>query len=186
MTVALDALPTFDPSGSSSGPGVPTLLMRTAAIAVVTAVSGLLFWTIAPTVFGWTPRVVISGSMSPVVQRGDVVVVSRIDPEQIAPGQIISFHDPSRGGVPVLHRVEKIEDGVITTKGDANATEDSTVLHRSDVEGIARLVVPRIGEPQLWKTAGELDKLILLLVVGLALSCACTINPTGAQAGRRH
>lgn len=74
--------------------------------------------------------VVKSGSMRPLIEVGDIIVVSGIDYDDIhaspTEGDVIIFYRPSAGGerALIVHRAIGItEDGVLT-KGDANQFPD--------------------------------------------------------------
>jgi signal peptidase len=129
--------------------------VATVQVAVVSAIwtfASLVFWAVVPMVLGWDSNVVVSGSMTPNVLKGDVVVTAEAPDKDLRPGHILLFDDVSRpGGVPVLHRmVRRNDDGTITTRGDANASEDSTPVAPDKVRGLARLRVPFVGLPALW------------------------------------
>lgn len=75
--------------------------------------------------------VVKSGSMEPVLQVGDIIIITPVDPNEIyaSPwdGDIIVFFRPGhkgRGDAIIVHRaIERVEGGFVT-KGDANAVAD--------------------------------------------------------------
>jgi signal peptidase len=123
---------------------------------------------------GWASAVVVSGSMSPAVEAGDVVVTSPLPAERVRVGHVIRFHHPTRPGRSVLHRVTGITgDGLLVTKGDANRTADAAPVPTGAVTGVERLRVPYLGLPLLWwrerdyrriaVTAGALTVLCLLV-----------------------
>ena len=79
--------------------------------------------------FKYMPIAVVSNSMFPLFERGDVAIIEQIDKEElnkINVGTIIKYQ---ASGYYVIHRVTKIEetdDGLLfTTKGDNNNAEDS-------------------------------------------------------------
>lgn len=96
----------------------------------IALISVYLFIIISPKIFtGFYPfgirtAVVLTGSMSPAIEINDFVIVRK--PDAINVGDIVSYKEDD-GGMEVLHRVVKIEDGKITTKGDANNVEDKPV-----------------------------------------------------------
>ena len=47
-------------------------VLRLVALGYLAAAASLLFWSHAPQVVGWQPRVVLTGSMMPTVRPGDV------------------------------------------------------------------------------------------------------------------
>lgn len=122
--------------------------LSAAALAVL---CGLVVWTLLPCLLGWSPHVVLTGSMAPRIQPGDVVLTQPVPAAAIQPGQVVLFEDPLRPGRTVVHRtVRRNADGNLITRGDANATEDSTPVAPSAVRGLPRLRVPYIGRPMLW------------------------------------
>ena len=84
----------------------------------------------APNIFGYSLFRVVTGSMEPEIREDSLLVVKKTPPEDIAPGDVISFFspDPALEGAVNTHRVMRIEkrDGDIffVTKGDANVSED--------------------------------------------------------------
>jgi len=124
----------------------------------------MALWAIVPAlVMGWEPTVVSSGSMSPSLRVGDVVLIDRDSP--VNEGDIVAFQ---AGDHTVVHRaVGTTEEGEVTTRGDANRVDDSGSLGQEEIVGRARMVVPFIGMPTLWGNAT-----LLVALVGLLLSVA--------------
>jgi signal peptidase I len=135
--------------------------------------TSLFLWIGLPWAFlGWSPTLVTSGSMSPLVTPGDVVMVRQVSPRELTPNTVVLF--VRGGGERILHRiVEQMPDGTFRTQGDANQVPDSEFLHASQVRGAAVLAVPWVGRPSLWLQqrryvllgAGAVG---LLVVLGLA------------------
>ncbi len=105
-----------------------------------------LGWSLA----GWTPVVITSGSMTPTLDVGDVVLVA--DDTSIGQRDIIVFE---RGDELVAHRVFAVEYERYVTKGDANPAPDLDRAHPDDIVGSGRLVVPMIGLPIVWAQQGQ-------------------------------
>jgi signal peptidase I len=115
-----------------------------ASLAALVSVLFLGLWALLPLALGWTPAVVVSGSMMPSIRPGDVVFYQR--GKDVRPNRILLADEPGHPGRLLSHRVVEINsDGTIVTKGDANPTVDSTAIAPSAVHGQARLVVPYIG-----------------------------------------
>jgi signal peptidase len=129
---------------------LPGATLLSLGVAWLTLVSALLFWSLAPVLVGWHPRVVLTGSMAPALRPGDVVLVAPAPPS-IPPGRVALVPDPARAGQTYLHRVVRVdEQGVMTTQGDANPTPDSTPVPAGGTLGELRLVIPTVGRPVIW------------------------------------
>lgn len=120
-------------------------------------------WAVASAaILGWTSVVLTSGSMSPSINTGDVVVTSPSDGQELAPGTVVVF--PDRAGL-VTHRIVGVSpDGSYVTRGDAAPQSDPAPLRPEDVVGVGRLLVPLIGLPLVWYWTGAWGKLALWAV----------------------
>jgi signal peptidase len=71
--------------------------------------------------------VVKSGSMEPILSRGDVIIIQSVSPENInadpVNGDIIVFYKPGTNVLIVHRAIQKVNGGFIT-KGDANTSSD--------------------------------------------------------------
>lgn len=93
-----------------------------------------------------------SGSMEPVLSRGDMILVKRLaDYRDVNEGEVLVFQ---HSGVIVVHRVINKtmvgEKYVFETKGDANGEMDSWLIAQDDVVGVARGKIAAFGYPTLW------------------------------------
>lgn len=118
---------------------------------VVYVTISLALVAVAPAMgLGWTSVVITSGSMSPVLRTGDVVVASPHDGVGLGPGAVVVFTDPARPGL-LTHRIEAVNpDGSYVTSGDANRQPDSTPLLPEQVVAVGRIRVPFVGMPLVW------------------------------------
>jgi signal peptidase I len=104
------------------------------ALCLLLLCSGLAI----PRVAGLKFAQVVSGSMEPTIQTGAGIVMGKVDPAQIKPGDIIGFSIPGID-TPVCHRVVEIVTtessyGFIT-KGDAAAEQDPWIVQPGQVIG---------------------------------------------------
>lgn len=130
-----------------------TLAVHIAALVPLAAVLALATITTAAVVIGWSPKIVTSGSMAPLLQPGDIVLAAPAQGLELEPGQVVVFDAPVG---QVTHRlVTRRPDGAWVTRGDANAGLDLRAVPARDVTGVVRLVVPRLGLPSLWIRNGE-------------------------------
>ena len=91
---------------------------------------------VQPSFLGYKFFVVLTGSMSPTLDVGDLVVVKETEPEAISVGDVITY---SVGNDNVVtHRVKEIvtDDTLrFVTQGDANNVEDMNPVHHEDLVG---------------------------------------------------
>lgn len=136
------------------------------ARAVVALILALLFWAAAPVVLGWTPTTVMTASMTPAIEVGDVVVARPVPHEDLVPGRVVLADDPDRADRLRLHRIAELRpDGRLVTKGDANPSADSSPLDPDAVKGVGMLRVPWVGLPVVWLHAGAVVPLALFVAV---------------------
>ena len=129
-----------------------------------------------PRVLGYSVFWVMTGSMEPEIPEKSLLVVKKTPPEEIAPGDVISFFspDPALQGAVNTHRVVRIEEEegrfLFFTKGDANIIEDiypvedsllvGTVVFKSGVLGV---VVSLLSSPLAFGAIILLPLLVILL-----------------------
>lgn len=92
-----------------------------------------------PMPFGIGMATVLSGSMEPELSVGDLIVVKK--QETYKENDVVVYQD---GNMLVVHRIIDIEEETMTTKGDANNTNDQPVSLEL-VKGSVVLSVPFIG-----------------------------------------
>ncbi len=102
--------------------------------------------------FGHPVMSMLSGSMSPVIPTGSLVVDQAVSPTQaqnLHVGQIISFRIAADSPVVITHRIIEVEHtahGVFyVTKGDANSSIDSPARPAANVFGVVSYTVPKGG-----------------------------------------
>lgn len=128
-----------------------------------------------PKIGGYCPLIVLTGSMEPKISSGDLIICKQIDADQVKIGDIIAFFDPDSTGQAVLtHRVTEIvnENGslMFRTKGDANNSEDRSLVPADDLVGIYKSKISGAGNVAMFMqtTAG----LVVCVIVPLILLIA--------------
>jgi signal peptidase I len=99
--------------------------------------------------FTYTMMGVGSDSMSPKINRGDAVIIKKINKKtEIKKGDVVAYYKSKK---VIVHRINKInKDGSFATKGDANNAIDKDSVKRKQIKGIVKLRIPFIAYPTLW------------------------------------
>ena len=75
---AMAAMAAARASAAAAAPGWSRVLQVGVARVALALVASLVLWTLLPLAVGWTPRVIMSGSMEPRIHVGDIVVTRTI------------------------------------------------------------------------------------------------------------
>ena len=110
-------------------------------------------------VFPYYPSAIVTGSMKPMIQPGDVVIINKIESleamKELEVGDIIQFE---RNDLMINHRIIEIieRDGqtLYQTKGDNNNVADTPLVEMKDIRGRIIKVVPKVGWPSVWLHTG--------------------------------
>lgn len=102
---------------------------------------------VVPSIFGYKPFIVLSGSMETEIFRGDLIIVKITNPEELKIDDVIAFRDAE--GTVTTHRIidiiEKDENKYFVTKGDNNSSQDQNLVGINDVEGIYVTKITGLG-----------------------------------------
>lgn len=158
MTAAVAALPKPDIDTAATGrhrakrKSVPARIFSAfASLLLAVGVLSLLFMTVGPRVLHYHTATMLTGSMVPTINPGDVVVDTQEPARDIAIGQIITYHIPIDDHRIESHRVIWVRhnrDGSVAfrTKGDANTAPDPwTARVNAPTVWRVRAVLPVIG-----------------------------------------
>jgi signal peptidase I len=130
----------------------------------------VLLCVVAGAALGYRPLVIKSGSMTPTIGVGSVVLSDSVHPLEVRPGTIVTFRDPAIGQQLVTHRVVRVQRTGQTvefvTKGDANHTTEHWTVPASGSIGREVLVIPAVGR---WLTTFNRPVARVIEVVGTML-----------------
>lgn len=114
-----------------------------------------------PMPFGFGTSVVLTGSMEPTLSVNDLVVIRAAD--TYAVDDVVVYQS---GSSLVIHRIVRVEDEYVVTRGDANNTEDDPVP-LSAVKGRMAFSIPFLGLPvrMLQSPLGTI--LVIVLIAAL-------------------
>ena len=128
-----------------------------------------------PSVGGMFPMIVLTDSMYPVIESGDLILCHTAEADEIMVDDVISFYDPMGSGTSVVtHRVMEVivDDGEIQfrTKGDNNNAEDTALAPAENLIGTYQSRIPKVGHVAMFMqtTPGLIVCCVLpiLLLVG--------------------
>lgn len=91
-----------------------------------------------------------SGSMTPNINKGDVVIVEKLkenELEKIKKGDVLVYQKENQ---VIVHRVTEVNNDTFKTKGDNNDEEDVWVVNKKDIIGITKVRIPLLGYPTVW------------------------------------
>lgn len=123
-----------------------------------------------PSIFGFKAMTVLTGSMSPEINPGDLVIVKNIkESNTLTVGDTVTYKN--RDNILITHRVLEVNnsDGLKTyiTKGDANPVADVEPVTQGQLEGTYITQIPYLGYIGMFvKTS---TGIILLVVIPMLL-----------------
>ena len=120
-----------------------------------------------PSILGKKAFVIVSGSMIPEIQIGDVVIIK--DDNNVKVGDIIAFRRESTVIVHrIIHELNVNGNVMYQTKGDNNNVADSELVEKSSIEGICIGKIPYIGKALMF-LYNNLTVVIVIIIVILVL-----------------
>lgn len=93
-----------------------------------------------PMVFGVSPVIVMSGSMYPEFNAGDIIFLQKTDPYTVEEGDVVCYYADNDKNTAITHRVVDVQtqengDPVFVTRGDANNVEDRVGVTPEMIQG---------------------------------------------------
>lgn len=128
-----------------------------------------------PSIGGMLPLIVLTDSMYPEIQSGDLILCTTAEAAQVEVRDVISFFDPAGNGTSIVtHRVVEIVDEAgeifFRTRGDNNNTEDKELVPAENLVGVYKIRIAGAGHIAMFmqSTAGLIVCVVLpiLLLVG--------------------
>jgi signal peptidase I len=133
---------------------------------------GTLFAAAAPQLLGFRSFTVRSGSMTPAIETGDVVVTKPISPLAARIGDVVTFVDPEGTGKLFSHRVQSVraagDEVAFVTRGDANTSTERWRVPAGGSIGRVAYRIPKIGYALSWIDSGP-ARLALIAIPALLL-----------------
>lgn len=102
---------------------------------------------VQPEILGYKFYIVLTGSMSPIIEQSDLIVVKDVKAEEVKVNDIITFSTEDVDTL-VTHRVNEVktEDEIqFITKGDANDAIDVQPVVEDRLQGKVVKSIPKVG-----------------------------------------
>jgi signal peptidase len=125
----------------------PWLVRGLLGLAVLT----FALLAVGPHVLGYRTMTMLTASMAPEINPGDVTIVTPVAVSEVTEGMVITYHRPIEDHSLITHRVISVQtapDGTVSvqTKGDANQAADPwTATLEGDTAYQVRAVIPELG-----------------------------------------
>jgi signal peptidase len=151
-------------------------------------VGALAVLTVVPRAVHGSALTVLTGSMTPTIPVGSVVVVRPVDPGTLHVGDVITYQKEPGKPEYITHRITAIHTGTtpvtLTTKGDANRGEDITPVPVTAVRGKVLFHVPYLGTLRNAVSGGAIAlPLAILGLLGYAVAQLLTARRDKTAAG---
>ncbi|MDF2547565.1 MAG: signal peptidase [Anaerosolibacter sp.] len=137
-----------------------------------------------PNIVGYQPMSVLTGSMMPLLEPGDMIFVKEIETKEVEVGDVVTYRvDQS---TLVTHRVVEViqENGELSfrTKGDANNTEDHALVTNEQLLGSLAFNIPKGG--YIANFARSPKGFILFIIVPIFLLIASELKNIWMELGK--
>jgi signal peptidase len=136
-----------------------------------------------PALAGYQVLTVLSGSMEPALETGDVIVESKVSPDELKLGDVVTFREPG-GPRLITHRVREVRifggAAHVTTRGDANTGVERWSIPLDGTVGRVEYRVPKVG--YVTNRVGSRFGRLALLVVPALLLCLWELKRIWAPA----
>jgi signal peptidase len=136
----------------AAGRALQVMMRATVGLVLAVAVTAFAFLALGPRFLGYQTSTMLTGSMAPLINPGDVVVSVSTPASALKAGDIVTYRIPVEDHRVETHRVASVTRSAtgtttITTKGDANNGPDpwTAVITDDDVYTTA-FVIPHLGD----------------------------------------
>ena len=136
-------------------------------------VAGLLLLIAIVSVCGAKGYSIASNSMSPKLNKGDVVFVKAMPFDKLEKGDIVTVEFKVKDGTTYTHRIVSIDydKKEIKTAGDKTGLIDTESADAEQIKGKVWFSVPLLGYPSLWLTSTNYVAIIgIVVLVIMAIS----------------
>jgi signal peptidase I len=123
-------------------------------------------------VAGWRTLTILSGSMAPAIEVGDLIVTRPVRPTMLAAGDIVTFRDPDGSPHLITHRVVDLQvtaaGATVETRGDANPTSERWTVPTDGTVGLGMYRLRSLGR-MVTTLSSPTGRLLFIALPALAL-----------------
>ncbi len=178
-------------SRQTAGTWARRVAVATAALVAALGIGLVLLVTVAGK-FGDVALGMKTGSMRPVINPGDLVIVRQVDPRLLHAGELVTFRRPSEPDEIYTHRIVSVSSSSgnveIHTRGDANPVADPwTVSYTGPAWRVVHVV--RDGGYVLMVVQSHMARDAIaasIFVLSLYLLWPIIVSPPSRLAGSRQ
>ncbi len=118
---------------------------------MVLAAAAFLFLAVGPRLLGYQTSTMLTGSMAPMINPGDVVVSVPTPVAELTVGDVVTYHIPVDDHRIETHRIIDVSTAAgtttVQTKGDANNGADPWTATMSEDHAFTTVaVIPHLGD----------------------------------------
>ena len=135
------------------------ILALNVSLIIIDATNG----TMPPAIAGYSPMIVETPSMNPLIKPGDIIFVNQnVEAKDVKPGDVICFFDPAQPNetFTVTHRVIAIKDGKAITAGDFNVQGDYEKDLNGAKDDAAKKAIEAKIDRKTDKNAGDYEYIV--------------------------
>ena len=146
-------------------------------ISIIDKESGISIW-------GYKAYIITSDSMEPKISVGDIIIVKKLNEDEIETNDIITFYDENK---ITTHRVVNIDSSngykEYKTKGDNNNIDDDKSVLFKNIIGEVIIVIPLLGNIILFM---KNQVIVLITILIILLFCFYKIVKIEKSENRRR
>ena len=141
--------------------------------------------------FGYHAFVVLTGSMEPNINPGDIVLTKKTNLNDLKIGDVITFYSDNNVASTTTHRIVNITniDGktYFETKGDNNSSNDSDLVPYENVLGSMSFKISKIGKIIMGISSSGIIAIVLIaLLIRWSINCRKQDKITIRENSRKH
>lgn len=140
---------------------ITTITALLLLICVLLLISSKVQKNSYPTLFGYSYFQCISGSMEPVININDIVVVKKNTTYEV--NDIVTYIQKDTG-VFITHKIISIDNGEIVTKGDQNNDSDTPIV-KDDIVGKVVYISPALGKAKIVLEEPKIMIILILVII---------------------